>query len=131
MGDIDTTRRDALARSICSRISDSRRTVDELRVLDVIITRISGGGFEQYGGMDLARDQRDFGKEAADEFADALWYMAARVVSKTDERLERLRCETHDRIEPHLSELAETTECETTGQQERTGIDHLFDGDDR
>jgi hypothetical protein len=123
----DTTRRDALARSLCARISDDRRTVDELRVLDVIVARISGGGFEQYGGMDLATDTRDFRKEAADEFADALWYMAAHVVAKTDERIERMQCDVHDAVEPALAELAETTECMTGTDCPSCGLDHLFD----
>jgi hypothetical protein len=94
----DSTRRDAIARSLCARISDDRRTVDELRVLDVILTRISGGGAEQYGGMVLATDHRDFVKEASDEFADALWYMAAHVVRTADERAERLACEAADEL---------------------------------
>lgn len=120
----ETTRRDAIARSLCARISDDRRTIDELRVLDVIVQRISGGGFEQYGGMVIAKDSRDFRKEASDEFADALWYMAAHVVSKTDERLERLQCETHDAVEPHLAELAENAPCTTATEH---GLQHLFD----
>lgn len=109
----DTTRRDALARSLCARVSDSRRTVDELRVLDVILTRISGGGYEQYGGLVIANDPRNFRKETADEFADALWYMAAEIVRVEDEKRERLECEAADElartnpVEKGLQELCE------------------------
>lgn len=111
----DAERRDALARALCARISDARRTIDELRVLDVILTRISGGGYEQYGGLNLATDKRDFRKETSDEFADGLWYMAAHVVATNDARLERLRCEAADEIartnpvQKGLDELVEAT----------------------
>jgi hypothetical protein len=111
----DTTRRDALARSLAARLLALE--VDELRVIDVIVARISGGGRDQYGALVVATDARDFRKEAADEFADALWYMAAEVVRRADERAERLACEAADehvtdktrRLEEGLRELRESS----------------------
>ena len=131
---LDTTRRDALARSLCARISDARRTTDELRVIDVILTRISGGGFDEYGGMVLATDRRDFRKEAADEFADALWYMAADVVRRTDERLDRIRCEDadeHARTNPVEKGLEELCDAEPIVPRTRAiDFDDRFDDSD-
>lgn len=93
----DTTRRDAIARDICRRICDSRRSLDELRVVDQVLAGLERGA-DDYGPLDLARDQRDFGKEAAEELRDCLVYLAARAVAENDRRLERLRCEAADEI---------------------------------
>ena len=48
---------------------------DELRVLMLIAKRLRAGR-ETYGELDLERDRRDFPREALDEVADALVYVA-------------------------------------------------------
>lgn len=48
---------------------------DELRVLALIASRLRMGK-SQYGDLDLARDGRDFRKEACEEFLDATVYLA-------------------------------------------------------
>jgi hypothetical protein len=106
----DTTRRDALARTIASRLLSLSE--DELRVIDVVTSRIIGLGRSTYEPLDLARDERDWSKEAAEEMADALFYLAAHAVAANDRRLEHLRCEAADElartnpIEHGLRELA-------------------------
>jgi hypothetical protein len=92
----DTTRRDALARTIASRLLSLSE--DELRVIDVVTSRIIGLGRNSYEPLDLARDERDWSKEAAEEMADALFYLAAHAVAANDRRLERLRCEAADEL---------------------------------
>jgi hypothetical protein len=92
----DTTRRDALARTVASRLISLSE--DELRVIDVITSRIIGLGRNSYEPLDLARDERDWTKEAAEELADTLFYLAAREVAANDRRIERLRCEAADEI---------------------------------
>lgn len=39
----DTTRRDAIARNLCARICDDRRTAEQLRAVDELLTRIERG----------------------------------------------------------------------------------------
>jgi hypothetical protein len=92
----DALRQDALASSIAIRLPLC--SLDELRVIDVILERVLKVGRDSYAPLDLARDERDWGREAADELADALFYLAAREVAATDRRLERLRCEAADEI---------------------------------
>ncbi len=105
----------ALARTIAARLRMCSH--DELRVVDVILERIMKVGRESYLPLDLARDDRDWSKEAADEFADALFYMAAHQVATSDRRLERLRCEAAD-------ELVAYTEpaCRACGQAIDAGV---------
>lgn len=86
----------ALGRSIARRLALCSR--DELRVVDVILERIMKVGRESYAPLDLARDERDWDKEAAEELADTLFYLAARHVAATDRRLERMRCEAADEL---------------------------------
>ncbi len=100
--------RDALARSICSRLCDERRTHDELRVVDDVLSGLEHGA-DEYGPLDLERDARDFGEEGAQECRDLLAYLAMQKVAEQHRRRERLRCEAadeiHGRIEPGLAEL--------------------------
>jgi hypothetical protein len=107
----DTVARDALERSIASSLLP-RMSHDELRVLEVIGRRVLELGRESYAPLDLKRDERDWGKEAAEELADTLFYLAAREVAANDRRLERLRCEAadeiHRRVAPGLKELRDS-----------------------
>jgi hypothetical protein len=50
---------------------------DEVRVLTRIAGRLLRGS-EVYGGLNLARDARDFAQEAREEIEDALVYFACR-----------------------------------------------------
>lgn len=85
----DNTARDALARSICARLCDARRSHDELRVVDDVLAGIERGA-DNYGAMDLARDGRDFDEETAQEFRDALIYIAMRKVAEQHRRREQI-----------------------------------------
>lgn len=51
--------------------------VDEVRVLARIAGRLLRGA-EIYGRLDVARDARDFAKEAREEIEDSLVYFACR-----------------------------------------------------
>lgn len=105
----DVTRRDAIQRCVAARLCSL--SIDELRVLDVITTRMVSVGRDSYGPLDLAREERDWKAEQANEYADAIFYGACHEVAANDARLERLRCEAADeiagRIEPGLRELVE------------------------
>jgi len=86
-----TTARDALARSICARICDERRSHDELRVMDRVLSRLEMGA-ESYGPLDIANDSRLWRREAADELTDLLFYLSAHKIAEDDidrERIER------------------------------------------
>lgn len=48
---------------------------DELRVISVILGRLELGR-QRYGYLDLKRDDRDFKRERAEEYADAAIYDA-------------------------------------------------------
>jgi hypothetical protein len=50
---------------------------DEVRVLARIASRLLRGA-EIYGRLSVARDRRDFGKEAREEIEDSLVYFACR-----------------------------------------------------
>lgn len=121
----DTTRRDALERSVAARLPMLGE--DELSVIDTIVTRISSGGRDQYGELHIATDRRDYYAEAGDEFADALWYMAAQVVRRSNERRERLRCEAADElarttpVEKVIGELSDTPALDLRLRGELTG----------
>lgn len=71
MGD-DHTARLARARNISARLHQC--SFDELRVVDVILTRLEFGR-EQYGYLDLSRP-RDWKRERAEEIVDAAFYEA-------------------------------------------------------
>jgi hypothetical protein len=107
----DVTRRDAIQRCVAARLCSL--SIDELRVLDVITTRMIGVGRESYGPLDLGREERDWKAEQASEYADAIFYGACHEVATNDRRLERLRCEAADeiagRVEPGLRELEKAT----------------------
>jgi hypothetical protein len=92
----DAVRHDALASSIAIRLPLC--SLDELRVIDVILERVLKIGRDSYAPLDLARDERDWGAEAAAELADTLFYVAAREVAANDRRLERLRCAAADEL---------------------------------
>lgn len=93
--DLERARHEALVRTIGARLPAF--SVDELRVFDRLFDRVLRGRVD-YGPLDLARDDRDFGAEAADELTDTLFYLCARDVAANDRRLERLRCEAADEI---------------------------------
>jgi broad specificity phosphatase PhoE len=103
------TQHGAVLRCIASRLHSL--SLDELRVLDVITTRMVAIGRDTYGPLDLSRETRDWKAEQAAEYADSIFYGACHEVAANDARLERLRCEAADeiagRIEPGLRELAE------------------------
>jgi hypothetical protein len=124
----DTARRNALENTLRTLLP--LLSFDELRVVDVIVTRTLKLGRESYAPLDLARDERDWGKEAAEELADTLFYLACREVSANDRRLERLRCEVADEIaaniEPGLRELARVAPDENAIDTER--FDHGGEG---
>jgi len=54
----------------------ARLGADELRVLVLLATRVRVGQ-TRYGRLDLRRDRRDLRREAVDELADGLFYLAA------------------------------------------------------
>lgn len=58
----------------------ARGSRDELRAFLVIARRVMGGGRKQYGPLILSNDTRDFKREAADEAADLVWYVAIQQV---------------------------------------------------
>lgn len=123
----DTTARDALERSIAASLLP-RLSHDELRVLDVIGRRIIEVGRESYAPLDLARDERDWGREAAEEIADTLFYLACRDVAASDRRLERLRCEAHDEIHARVTPgLRELRDAEATTPKPRFEFEMPFD----
>lgn len=119
---VDTTRRDAIQRCLAGRLG--ALSIDELRVLDVITTRMIGLGRDMYGPLDLSRERRDWRGEQASEYADAIFYGACHEVASNDERLERLRCDAADeiagRVEPGLRELRDWTDAADAGL-----LDHL------
>lgn len=53
---------------------------DERRVLVAIAKRLAKGA-TQYGPLCVAADQRDWGREANEEFLDATVYLAIRTLS--------------------------------------------------
>ncbi len=101
----DSTRRDALARSIAARLLGCNH--DELRVLDLLLGRLELGR-DRYGFLDLSKP-REWKIEEAEELLDARIYQACDLIQRRDAQLERLRCEVADeiagRIEPGLREL--------------------------
>lgn len=92
----DPTRRDALARHLAARLCDDRRSLDELRVIDVVLSRLEIGA-DLYGPLDLSKP-RDYGREAAEEIVDERFYRACQTLRLRDEHTERLRCELADEL---------------------------------
>lgn len=91
----DTTRRDALARSIAARVNDERRTVDELRVVSWVLEGLEIG-FDSYGGLYIDTDPRNFVKERAMEARDLLFYTAAQAIAQRDAEAERIEQDFDD-----------------------------------
>lgn len=126
----DSTRREAIVRCVAARLPSL--SVDELRVLDVITTRMIGVGRGTYGPLDLARETRDWKAEQAAEYADAIFYGACHEVAANDARLERLRCEVADELaqtNPIEHGLRELTEAEpiTIPRTRAVSLDGMFD----
>lgn len=84
----DTTRRDQLARNLCARICDGRRSVDELRVLDQLLRRVELGA-DRYGPLDLAK-ARDWDAELAEELLDVQVYRAIGMVLEREDLLDEI-----------------------------------------
>lgn len=91
---VDNAAHDALANVIASRLHALSH--DELRVVDVVVSRMLSIGRESYGPLMLDTTNRDWTAETAAELADAIFYVACRAVAANDARLERLRCEAAD-----------------------------------
>jgi hypothetical protein len=72
--------RTTLARSLCSRIFDERRSLDELRVLDFVLAGLEQGG-DIYGPLDVSKDKRNFLREGAFELRDMIVYYAAHALA--------------------------------------------------
>jgi hypothetical protein len=83
---VDSTRRDALARVVSSRLHACSH--DELRVLDVVLTRLERGR-DHYGPLDLSQ-KRDWARESAEELVDENFYRACKLLSERDEQLARI-----------------------------------------
>lgn len=109
----DRQRRDVLAHSICARLCDDRRTIDEVRVIDIVLGRLEIGA-DRYGGLRLATDTRDWRAEAAEEVVDMAIYNACDVLRRRDERIARIECEAADEshrtnpIDKGLAELRDS-----------------------
>lgn len=84
----DALRRDALVRSLCARLCDERRSLDELRVIDVVLSRLELGA-DLYGQLDLSKP-RDWAREAAEEVADERFYRACQTLWLRDEHRTRI-----------------------------------------
>lgn len=75
----DELARDALGRSIGCRLLAC--SLDELRVIDEVLMGLERGR-DEYGPLDLGRDDRDFEAEADAELRDCLFYLAAHRVAQ-------------------------------------------------
>ena len=93
-----STVRDSLARNLCARLCDDRRSEDEIRAVDDFLSGLERGA-DIYGPLDLASDGRDFREEAAQESRDLLVYVSAENVARQHRRRERLRFEAAGEIE--------------------------------
>lgn len=89
--------RSALRRSIVARVYDQRRSLDELRVIDEVLSGLERGA-DRYGPLVVGSDERDWGKEAAEECRDLLAYLAMDQIARQHRRIERLACEAADEI---------------------------------
>ncbi len=79
----DDIARLALARNISARTHQC--SLDELRVLDVVLTRLELGR-DQYGPLDLSQP-RDWKLERAEEIVDAEFYRACDLLCARDLKL--------------------------------------------
>ena len=79
-------------------------TVDELRVIRSMATRINSHR-QQYGGLVISDDVRNFRAERALEFNDALFYGQLHEVAWEDRRRERMECFIADSVAPGLEEI--------------------------
>lgn len=71
---LDDVAHRALAHSIAARVCDTRRSYDELRVIDRLIARVELGA-DRYGPLDLSKP-RDWDRELAEEAEDIVVYRA-------------------------------------------------------
>jgi hypothetical protein len=74
-------RKAALQRSLCARLCDERRSVDELRVIDWVLSGLEEGA-DQYGPLHVVSDERNFPRERAREGRDSLFYAACEALKK-------------------------------------------------
>lgn len=58
---------------------------DEIRVVEAVIARIRLG-MERYGPLDIARNPKDWRKEASEEFLDGAIYLAMQAIRERDTR---------------------------------------------
>ena len=93
----DTTARDALVRNLCARLSNARRSEDELRAIDDFVSGLERGA-DIYGPLDVTVDGRDWREEAAQEHRDLLVYMSAGEVARQHRRRERIACREADEL---------------------------------
>lgn len=96
--------RDYLLRSLAERQREC--SDDELRVLDRVLAGMEQGR-EQYGPLDLARNTRDWIREARAELRDYLFYFAAHEVAADHFERERRTAEFRRAIADGLDELRE------------------------
>lgn len=82
---VDTTRRDAYARLLASQLADDRWSVDELRVVQLVVDGLARGR-SIYGALDLASDTRDWALEARAEARDLVVYRACEMLAAQDKR---------------------------------------------
>lgn len=101
----DTIVRDSLVRSICARLSDDRRTEDDIRIIDDVLAGIEVGA-DRIGPMNLTDDKRDFDEEAAQECRDLIVYLAMKRVAAQHKRREQLRFDAAAEL-AHLTAEAE------------------------
>jgi hypothetical protein len=83
----DTTARDALERSIRSRLGPLSH--DELRVMDKVLEGLEAG-VEPYGRLDLSSDRRDLRNERAQETRDWITYTMMIEVAADARRRDRI-----------------------------------------
>ncbi len=76
-----TIERDDFASAISRRLHDPARTMDELRVIDDVLSGLEHGA-RLIGPLDLARDRRDWLQEGAQECRDLLAYLAMQKVAE-------------------------------------------------
>ena len=101
---------DARSRHLADLATELRQfTADELLVMLVQARRINRARL-QYGGLDVAHDDRRFLGEAADEAADLLTYLAMDLVAREYRRRERAACKAADAVGPGIEELRVATE---------------------
>lgn len=103
----DTIRRDAIARSLCTRLCDERRSIDELRVIDWVLEGLELGA-ESYGPLDIASDVRNFRRERAMEARDMLFYSAAQAIAERAAREAEIEREFEEAMRSPAFDLSDT-----------------------